>query len=66
MLRAEKRKFADIKNQLSKIFGSLFPGDELQERTENFMMHYSKYGNHFFEVLYDHSLTFGQEFCILE
>lgn len=66
MLRAEKRKFADIKNQLSKILGSLFPEDELQERTENFMMYYSKYGNHFLEVLYDHSLTFNQEFCILE
>ncbi len=66
MLRAEKRKFADIKNQLSKIFGSLFPGDELQERTENFMMYYSKYRNHFLEILYDHSLTFDQEFCILE
>jgi bacillithiol biosynthesis cysteine-adding enzyme BshC len=66
MLRAEKRKFADINNQLSKIFGTLFPGGGLQERTENFMMYYAKYGPHFLEVLYDHSLTFDQEFCILD
>jgi uncharacterized protein YllA (UPF0747 family) len=40
MFRAEKRKFADQKNQLNKIFSSLFPNDSLQERTENFMTFY--------------------------
>ncbi|MEO8413032.1 MAG: bacillithiol biosynthesis cysteine-adding enzyme BshC [Ginsengibacter sp.] len=66
MLRAEKRKFGDIKNQLSKIYASLFPIDGLQERTENFMMLYSKWGNDFFKILYDHSLTLEQEFCVIE
>ncbi len=66
MLRAEKRKFSDQKNQLNKIFSGLFPGDGLQERTENFMLFYSRLGNDFFKVLYDASLTLEQEFCVLE
>jgi bacillithiol synthase len=66
MLRAEKRKFTDIKNQLSKILTSLFPGGELQERTENFMLYYSKFGDKFFEMLYNNSLTLEQEFCVIE
>ncbi|MDE3185242.1 MAG: bacillithiol biosynthesis cysteine-adding enzyme BshC [Bacteroidota bacterium] len=66
MLRAEKRKFSDQKNQLNKIFAGLFPGDGLQERTENFMLFYSRMGNDFFKLLYDASLTLEQEFCIIE
>ena len=66
MLRAEKRKFADQKNQLNKIFSSLFPDDGLQERTENFMLFYSRWGNDFFKILYENSLTLEQEFCIVE
>lgn len=66
MLRAEKRKFVDTKNQLSKVIISLFPNDGLQERTENFMLLYSKFGNQFFEMLYENSLTLEQEFCVIE
>jgi len=66
MLRAEKRKFADQNKQLDKLFSTLFPNDSLQERTENFMLFYSKYGDTFFKMLYDNSLTLEQEFCIVE
>ena len=66
MLRAEKRKFADTKSQLSKIINSLFPNDGLQERTENFMLLYAKWGNDFFKMLYDNSLTLEQKFCVIE
>jgi uncharacterized protein YllA (UPF0747 family) len=66
MLRAEKRKFTNQKNQLDKIFSSLFPGDGLQERTENFMLFYSRMGNDFFKILYENSLSLEQEFCIVE
>ena len=65
MLRAEKRKFVDIKNQLTKILNSLFPDDHLQERTENFMLYYSKWGSSFLEMLYENSLTLEQEFCVI-
>ena len=66
MLRAEKRKFNDQGNQLAKIFSALFPQESLQERTENFMLHYAKWGNSFFDMLYDNSLTLGQKFCVIE
>ncbi len=66
MLRAEKKKFTDTKNQLSKIIASLFPNNGLQERTENFMLLYAKCGNDFFKILYDNSLTLEQEFCVIE
>jgi bacillithiol synthase len=65
ILRAEKRKFENIKNQLSKIYRSLFPGSGLQERTENFMLLYSKWGDDFFKLLYDNSLTLEQEFSVI-
>jgi bacillithiol biosynthesis cysteine-adding enzyme BshC len=65
MFRAEKRKFTDQKNQLNKIFSSLFPNDSLQERTENFMIFYSKWGDDFFKILYNASLNLEQEFCII-
>ena len=66
MLRAEKRKFADQKNQLDKIFSLLFPTDGLQERAENFMLFYSRWGNDFFKMLYENSLTLEEKFCIVE
>src|SRR5665647_12177 len=66
MLRAEKRKFNAQKNQLTKIFSALFPNEGLQERTENFMLFYSRWGNDFIKMLYENSLTLEQEFCILE
>ncbi|HET7116802.1 MAG TPA: bacillithiol biosynthesis cysteine-adding enzyme BshC [Hanamia sp.] len=66
MLRAEKRRFTDQKKQLNKIFSVLFPNDGLQERTENFMSFYSKWGDDFFKILYESSLTLKSEFCIVE
>ncbi|MEO8962174.1 MAG: bacillithiol biosynthesis cysteine-adding enzyme BshC [Ginsengibacter sp.] len=66
MLRAEKRKYADQKKQLSKLFTILFPNDGLQERTENFMLFYSRYGKDFLNILYESSLTLEQEFCIIK
>ena len=65
MLRAEKRKFSDQKNQLDKISLALFPGNGLQERTENFMLFYSRWGNDFFKMLYEASLTLEEQFCII-
>jgi uncharacterized protein YllA (UPF0747 family) len=66
MLRSEKRKFLAQKNQLNKLFSILFPAGGLQERTENFMLFYSRWGKDFFKILYDASLTLEQEFCIVE
>ncbi len=66
MFRSEKRKFEAQQNQLSKIFSALFPDDGLQERTENFMLLYAKWGNDFISLIYENSLGLEQKFCVLE
>ena len=65
MLRAEKRKFEDHQRQIQKIKETLFPGDGLQERVENFSWFYAKWGRGFIEELYKNSPALEQEFTIL-
>ncbi len=65
MLKAEKRKFEAQQRQIKKMKSLLFPSGELQERVENFMPYYAKFGKDFIKLLYDNSLTFQQRFCIL-
>ncbi|MBN8668201.1 MAG: bacillithiol biosynthesis cysteine-adding enzyme BshC [Chitinophagales bacterium] len=65
MLRAEKRKFADQQRQLSFIKDRLFPGEGLQERVDNFIPYYAKWGRGFLQALLDHTQTIEQEFTIL-
>jgi bacillithiol biosynthesis cysteine-adding enzyme BshC len=65
MLRAEKRKFSDHERQIQTIKDSLFPGNGLQERKENFSSLYAKWGSGFIEELYQSSLALEQEFVIL-
>ena len=65
MLRAEKRKFTDQQRQIHTIKEDLFPKDGLQERIDNFMYYYAKWGKDFIQQLYQHSLALEQEFVIL-
>lgn len=65
MLRAEKRKYIDRQNQIKKLKSILFPNNSLQERFENIIPFYGKWGDDFINMLYAHSLTFEQKFCVL-
>ena len=65
MLRAEKRKFADQQRQIHTIKEKLFPGNSLQERHDNFMPYYAKWGREFIQKIYEQSLSLEQEFVIL-
>jgi bacillithiol biosynthesis cysteine-adding enzyme BshC len=65
MLRAEKKKFEAQQRQLHKLKSQLFPHDNLQERIENFMPFYAKWGKGFIHVLYSNALALEQEFVIL-
>ena len=65
LLRAEKRHFESQRRQIQKITTDLFPNKNLQERVENFMPFYAKYGEAFIKGIYDNSLIFDQEFCVL-
>jgi bacillithiol biosynthesis cysteine-adding enzyme BshC len=66
MLKAEKQKFEAQQRQLHKLRSQLFPHNSLQERIENFMPFYAKWGKDFIKTLYKNSLGLQQQFVILE
>ncbi|CAN5145333.1 bacillithiol biosynthesis cysteine-adding enzyme BshC [soil metagenome] len=66
MFRAEKRKQTEKLNQLKKLQYYLFPTGELQERVENFLPYYARYGKQFFKIIDEFSGTTEQQFCILK
>lgn len=51
LIRAEKQRFDQSISQLRSLQEKLFPGGGLQERYDNFIPFYLKYGKEFFEVL---------------
>jgi bacillithiol biosynthesis cysteine-adding enzyme BshC len=65
MLRAEKRRFSDQQRQISAIRSKLFPQNGLQERHDNMLYYYAKWGREFIEILYEHSLSLEQEFVVV-
>ncbi|HJV18828.1 MAG TPA: bacillithiol biosynthesis cysteine-adding enzyme BshC [Sediminibacterium sp.] len=65
MLRAEKDKFEITIRQITALKAALFPGNNLQERTDNFSLFYSKYGTEWMDVIYCASKGLQQEFGII-
>lgn len=65
LLRAEKRKHAELTGQVKKLHNTLFPGDNLQERVDNFMPLYATYGPALIELLYQYSEPIAASFTIL-
>ncbi len=51
LLRAEKQQFESAINQIRKVREKLFPGQQLQERHDNFGQYYLQYGEDFIAVL---------------
>ncbi|RYY29907.1 MAG: bacillithiol biosynthesis cysteine-adding enzyme BshC [Chitinophagaceae bacterium] len=66
MLRAEKRKFETEERHIRQVKDALFPLNGLQERIDNFIPWYAKYGKDFLDTVYNHSLSLEQEFVVLE
>jgi bacillithiol biosynthesis cysteine-adding enzyme BshC len=65
MLRAEKRKFSDQRRQIRTLLEKLFPSGELQERHQNFLLFYAKWGREFLDALLENAGAMEQEFCVL-
>ncbi|PWU02243.1 MAG: bacillithiol biosynthesis cysteine-adding enzyme BshC, partial [Bacteroidetes bacterium] len=65
MLKAERRKFENQQVQIQQLKASLFPSGNLQERVDNILPFYAKYGNDFIRNLYENSPTLEQQFTIL-
>jgi uncharacterized protein YllA (UPF0747 family) len=65
MLRSERKKQTVQLQRIWKIKSELFPNDTLQERVDNFMPYYAKYGKDFINNILGHSLSLEQQFGIM-
>jgi bacillithiol biosynthesis cysteine-adding enzyme BshC len=65
MIRAEKRKFAEEQHLIHELKQALFPNGDLQERVENFMPYYARWGSAFIQCIYENSLALEQQFAII-
>lgn len=66
LIRAEKRKYEIEARHLSAIKQALFPNNNLQERIDNFMPYYAKWGQKFIDRIYECSSPLDQKFTIVE
>jgi len=64
MIRAAKRKSSEPLNQIQHIQQKLFPNDGLTERHDNFMSYYLKWGDTFFNLLFEHFDCLEKQFLI--
>lgn len=66
LLRAEKRRHADQMRQLATLKRALFPIGGLQERVDNFMPFFARWGKDFIGMIYRESLSLEQRFRVLQ
>jgi len=64
--KAEKNKFDVGINQVKSIREKLFPNNSLQERKENFLTFYTKYGKDYFEYLVDNLDPFEKGLILIK
>ncbi len=65
ILKAQKRKQDEAINQIKKLKEKLFPDQSLQERHENFISFYSKYGKEFISALKKNLHPFEKRLTVL-
>lgn len=66
LLRAEKRNFETATNQIRSIKDKLFPEGNLQERYDNMLPFYLKYGDDFIATLMQYFNPLDKVFTIIE
>ena len=66
LLRAEKQKHETSLQQIAGLKERLFPKNGLQERTDNFLSLYLKYGRAFFDVLLEQLDPLQKKFLVVE
>jgi len=65
LLKAEKTKSDTEVQHIKTLKQKLFPDAQLQERYDNFIPLYLKYGHTFFDTLYQYLQPFGNQFTII-
>lgn len=63
MLRAEKRKHLGLHKEIEAIRSHFFNNGVLQERVDNLLSLYAKFGEAFIKVVYESSKPIDQQFC---
>jgi bacillithiol synthase len=66
IVRAEKKNHEEVRRRIYEIREALFPGDNLQERVDNFIPWYAFYGKTYFDLLLSYSPALEQVFTLLE
>lgn len=64
--RATKRQHSDALTQVSNLINKVSPYGGLQERRDNFMQYYLKYGDAFFELLFEYFDCLEKQFLAFE
>jgi uncharacterized protein YllA (UPF0747 family) len=65
LLKAEKRKHDTSVQQIKSVKEKLFPDNSLQERYDNFMPYYLKYGQEFISALIHNLDPLEQQYTVL-
>lgn len=65
LIRSEKQKHEVALNQIRSIKDKLYPNNGLQERTDNFLGFYLKYGREFFDFLLLHLDPLEKKFLVV-
>jgi len=66
LVRAEKKKNETSLEQIRKLKEKLFPKNGLQERSDNFLAFYSRYGEQFLDVLIANLNPLDKKFVVIE
>ncbi len=66
MLRAEKKKMEVQLQRITRLKAALFPGNSLQERTNNFTEYYLQYGSAFLDIVKDGIEPLSNKFLVIE
>ncbi len=65
LMKAEKQRFDTSLNQIRSLKDRLFPNNGLQERHDNFLQFYLKYGDDFFQILKENLEPLRPEFVVI-
>ncbi len=66
LLKAQKRKLVDHVQRLSELHETIFPGESLQERNNNFFQFYLEYGENILPLLFESLDPLQLEFSWIE
>ncbi len=65
-IRSEKRNLSNLNHQAAQLKAALFPKNGLQERVENFLPFYARYGSAFIDMIVQQSPAYTDQFIVIK